>query len=227
MKVMVISAHADDETIGAGGTLMRHIDQGDQVWWVVVTRGYSPPWSEAAVARAEMQMSEIHDFYGFQETFRLGFPTVKLNTVPYMELSSAITRVVKQVNPEVVYTLPKDDINQDHRIVHDCTLVATRPFPGSSVRRVLSYEISATCGYGIPSGGAPFHPTVYVDISAYLERKLAAMRIFETEVQPFPHPRSPEGLELMARERGLRVGYSAAEAFELVRERIGPDDRLP
>ena len=218
MRVLAIAAHSDDETIGAGGALVRHVAAGDDVSWCIVTQGYTPPWSEETLRMARQQIDEVQQVFGFRQVFRLGFPTVKLNTVPYIDLTSALQAVVDQVKPEVVYTTPRADINQDHRIVYDCTLVATRPLPGSSVRRVLSYEISPTTRFGVPSGSSGFMPTVFIDIAAHLERKLAAMMCYKTELREFPHPRSVEGLRLLAQERGLSVGFAAAECFELVRE---------
>lgn len=220
MKVLIISAHPDDETIGAGGTIARHIANGDQVYWCVVTEGYTPTWPQEILDAARQQVFDVKELYGITEVFFLGFPTVRLNTVPYMELSSAIQKVVDKVQPEVVYTTPGTDLNQDHRIVFDCTLVATRPVPGCAVRRVLAYEIATTTRYGGSSGRGGFIPSVYSDISGYMETKLSAMNLYETEIRSYPHPRSPEGIKILCRERGLAVGVEAAECFYLVREFI-------
>lgn len=220
MRVLVIAAHPDDETIGAGGTIARHVAHGDEVYWCVVTQGYSPPWPEETLAAARQQIDEVQMVLGIREAFLCGFPTVKLNTVPYIDLCSALQRIVDQVQPEVVYTTPRDDINQDHRIVHNATLVATRPLPESPVRRVLAYEISPTSRFGWSSGSAGFVPNVFVDISQYLDKKLAAMRCYQTELREYPHPRSLEGLRLLAEERGLSVGLKAAECFQLIRELV-------
>ena len=224
MRILAVSAHPDDETIGAGGTLLRHVERGDRVFWVIVTQPYEPQWTAELIRRAAEQVSTVKDLFGIKEVFRLGFPTVRLNTVPYMELSSALQRVVDEVAPEIVYIPPRDDINTDHRIVHDTALVATRPLPGCSVKTVLSYEISTTSRYGLPSGASPFRPSVFVDISRYLERKEEIFRAYETEVRNFPHPRSLEGITVIAKERGLSVGLDAAECFELVRHVVDSRD---
>jgi len=220
MKVLIISAHPDDETIGAGGTIARHIFHEDDVFWCVVTQGYSPPWSEETLIAAKHQIEAVRKIYGIQKVYRLGFPTVKLNTVPYIDLSSALQKVVDEVRPEIIYTTPRDDVNQDHRIVHDCSLVAARPLPGSSVKRILSYEIGPTSRYGIASGASVFNPNLFVDISEFLDKKIEAMACYETELHELPHPRSLEGLRLLAKERGLSVGLKAAECFNLIREII-------
>jgi len=218
VKVLVISAHPDDEVIGAGGTIARHVDHGDEVYWCVVTQGYDPPWSEEYLARARQQVYDVKRVLGIEGVFFCGFPTVKLNTVPYIEVSAALENIVSQVQPEIVYTTPRDDINKDHRIVYECTLVATRPLPGSSIRRLLSYELGPSSRQGLVSGGCSFVPNVFVDISEYIDKKLEAMSYYKTELREYPHPRSLEGLRLIAEERGLSVGLKAAEAFNLVRE---------
>lgn len=214
MRVLCISAHPDDEVIGAGGTLLRHVAEGDEVYWCVVTQGYTPQWPQAVLEKARAQVHQVREFLGMREVFLLGFPTVRLNTVPYAELTSALQRVVDQVRPEVVYTTPGGDVNLDHRIVYEATLVATRPLPGTSVRRVLCYEIGPTARYGMQE----LKPSVFVDVTPYLDGKIAAMALYETELREPPHPRSLEGLRLISRERGLSVGVNAAEAFHLVRE---------
>lgn len=214
MRVLVISPHPDDETIGAGGTIARHVAEGDEVSLCIVTQGYSPPWPEGIVETARRQVEAAGKVLGIKETIFLGFPTVKLNTVPNTELTSAVQKTVDETKPEVVYTSWASDVNQDHRIVFDATLVATRPLPGSTVRRLLCYET----GYASRYGQLPFAPNVFVDIEAFLDKKLEAMKCYETELREPPHPRSLAGLELIARERGLSVGLKAAECFELVRE---------
>jgi LmbE family N-acetylglucosaminyl deacetylase len=218
VRVLVVAAHPDDETIGAGGTIARHVAQGDQVYWGIVTQGYEPFRTERELAAARAQVIDVQRVLGIKEVFFCGLPTVKLNTVPYRTLSSALQRIIDEVHPGIVYTTPPSDINQDHRLVYDSTLVATRPLPGCSVRRLLSYEIGPTARFGLPAGSSAFEPNVFVDISAHLDKKLEAMRCYRTQLREPPHPRSLEGLRLLAEERGLSVGLRAAECFRLVRE---------
>lgn len=220
MNVLVIAAHPDDEVIGAGGTIARHVANGDSVHWCIVTQTYSPPWSEDDLITIRKQVDEVQHVLGIQQVFFCGFPTVKLNTVPQVDLCSSLERVVEQVQPCVIYTTPRDDINQDHRIVYEATLVAARPLPGSCVRRLLSYEVCTTTRFGLPAGSTGFFPNVYVDIEEYLDRKLEAMRCYKTELREHPHPRSLKGLRLFANERGLSVGMKAAECFQLLRELV-------
>ena len=214
MRILVIAPHPDDEVIGAGGTIVRHVASGDEVALCIVTQGYSPPWPEDTVEVARRQAEAAREALGIKRIFFLGYPTVKLNTVPNMELTSALQEVVDEVRPEVVYTSSADDVNQDHRIVFEATLVATRPLPGSSVRRLLCCEPGTSGRYG----HQPFIPNVFVDIEAFLDKKLEAMKCYVRELREPPHPRSLVGLKLVAQERGLSVGLNAAECFQLMRE---------
>lgn len=214
MRILVIAPHPDDETIGAGGTIARSIAEGDEVFLCIVTLANLPPWSENIAAIQKKQVEQVQKIYGIKQVFFLDFPTVRLNTVPNMELTSALQRVVDEVKPEIVYTSSACAINQDHRLVFDATLVATRPLPASPVRRLLCYEIGPTLRFG----NSAFVPNVYVDISDFLDKKLAAMACYKTELREMPHPRSLEGIKLIARERGLSVGLKMAECFQLIRE---------
>lgn len=214
MRVLVISAHPDDEVIGAGGTIARHAARGDEIHWCVVTQGYSPPWPEETLASTRRQILEVQRFFRVRHTYFCGFPTVKLNTVPSMEIASSLQKIVEEARPEVVYAPPMTDLNLDHGIVCEAALVAVRPLPGCLVRRVLCYEIVTTARFG----PVPFMPNVFVDISDYLSDKLEAMSLYRTELRPFPHPRSLEGIRLFSQERGLSIGVGAAECFQLIRE---------
>ncbi len=213
MRILVISAHPDDEVIGAGGTIARHVANGDEVYWCVVTQGYRPLRSEPELAEARQQVYAVQRLLGIKDVSFCGFPTIKLNVVPHIDLTSALQAAVDSVRPEIVYTTPYCDVNVDHRFVCEATIVATRPLRGSTVKKVLSYEIAPTTRFGMQ----PFAPNVYVDISEFLDVKLEAMACYKTQLREFPHPRSLKGLELFARERGLGVGVEAAECFHLIR----------
>jgi LmbE family N-acetylglucosaminyl deacetylase len=110
----------------------------------------------------------------------------------------------------------------DHRIVHQAVVTACRSAPGGSVRAIYGYETASSTEWASENMGGIFHPVRFVDISKTLERKREALECYASEMRPFPHARSMEGLETLARWRGVSVGVEAAEAFTVVREISSP-----
>ena len=215
MKVLIVAAHPDDEVIGAGGTIARRVADGDAVSLLVMTEIWEPRWpeSERAVRTAEVEAAA--KVLGVREVRFGGFPAAKLSTCAGVALVDAISGAIEAVGAEVVYLPPGVDIHRDHVEVFSAGLVATRPLPDSTVREVYAYEIGTTAHYGRPDAGLA--PNVYIDISDHMQTKLEAMACYASELRELPHPRSLEGLKIIARERGLAIGVEYAEAFQLVR----------
>ena len=218
MKILVIAPHPDDEVLGCGGTLARHVSSGDEVYLCVVTKAYPPDCSEDEIKERKREVLKANEILGIKKTYFLDFPTVKLDIVPQKELNDSIARVVNEVQPEAVYIPHRGDVNKDHRLVFDAVIVATRPKPGSSTRRVLSYETLSETEWTASFPENAFIPNVYVDISETLELKLKAMSEYKTELKEYPHPRSLEAMSALAKVRGAQAGVKAAEAFMLIRE---------
>jgi LmbE family N-acetylglucosaminyl deacetylase len=151
----------------------------------------------------------------FIEEGALTLPDNQLDTVPLLDVAKLVGGVVQRLRPDVVYTHHAGDLNVDHRIIHEAVLIATRPQRPHYPQRVLTFAVPSSTEWTFTGS---FRPTVYVDISATLKRKLDAVRIYEAELRPFPHPRSVRAVRALARWRGATVGVPAAEAFELVRE---------
>jgi len=218
MNVLVIAAHPDDETIGAGGTITKHVKKGDGVYLCVVTKAYPPNWSEDSVKERRREVLEVSKILGIRKTYFLDLPTVKLDTIPQKELNDLISNCVNEVKPDVVYTTHGGDVNKDHRLVFEATMIATRPSPESLIKKVLSYELLSSTEWTFGLTERPFVPNVYVDISDTLENKIKAMSIYKSELKEYPHPRSLEAISTLAKKRGTEVGLKAAEAFMLIRE---------
>jgi len=216
--VLVVAPHPDDETLGCGGAILRHIARGDEVHWCIVTgmheeAGYSADQTSARAAA-------IHDVaahYGFAETHALGFATAELDRLPRSELVSAMAGVISQVAPQRVYLLHPADSHSDHRVTFEAAAARTKWFRQTSVREVLAYETLSETGFGIDPSTQAFRPNVYIDISDHLEAKMAALSFYHEEFAPHPFPRSADGVRAQATLRGGESGCLAAEAFMLLR----------
>jgi LmbE family N-acetylglucosaminyl deacetylase len=218
-RVLAVASHPDDETLGAGGTLARHADQGDEVWVCILTDGVTARHEQAAL---QQQCAErAGDVLGVKRIVFCGLPDQRLDALPLLDVIAPIEQCIADLQPSLVYTHFKEDVNQDHRITFQATLVATRPV-GSSVRRLLCWETASSTEWAGPFAGSVFAPNVFVDIRDTLPRKIEAMKCyadtFMSEVRQYPHPRSYEALEVYAKRNGIVAGLAAAEPFMLVRE---------
>ena len=217
-KMLVIAPHPDDEVLGCGGTIVKHAKNGNEVYLCVVTKGYTPDWSEEFLKNRPKEIEKANKILGIKKTHFLDYPTVKLDTIPQKELNEAISKVVNEVKPDILCIPHKGDVNKDHRLVFEASLVATRP-ANHKVKKILSYETLSETDWGQPI--EPFVPNVYVDISETLGKKIEAMKAYGSELKQYPHPRSLEIIEALAKKRGSEVGVKFAEAFILIKEIVG------
>jgi LmbE family N-acetylglucosaminyl deacetylase len=218
VKVLVIAPHPDDEVLGCGGVMARHSVEGDEVHVLVVTRGIPELFPPEIIEGTRRELHAAHKLLGVMETIFLDFPAPKLDSVPGHQVADSIGKVIRECQPEIVYLPHRGDIHSDHRIVYYATLVACRPIHNNSVRKLLCYETLSETEWAPPHGEDYFVPTIFVNISDYLEDKLEAMACYASQLQAPPNPRSLESLENLAKMRGSVIGTAAAEAFMLVRE---------
>jgi LmbE family N-acetylglucosaminyl deacetylase len=219
MKTIVIAPHPDDEVFGVGGTLLRRKAEGAEVAWLIVTTiSVQSGWSEDKVKQRADEIKHITELFGFDEVFTLNFPTTQLDRVPMSDLVAGISAVFKSFAPEEVFVPHPSDVHSDHRMVFKAAASCTKWFRYPSVKRVLGYETLSETDFGLGTDQG-FRPNVFVDIEPFLDDKLRAIDIYESELGAFPFPRSHESIRALSALRGSASGFKAAEAFELLRER--------
>jgi LmbE family N-acetylglucosaminyl deacetylase len=223
MKILVIAAHPDDETLGCGGAIARHVAAGDAVAVVFLTDGVASrlggETGTVATERRYRAMHEARDMLGVHRTITVAHFQAYDNTLDTEALLNVVQElepVVADERPDIVYTHHGGDLNIDHRIVHQASMTALRPQPGSTVKAIYAYEVPSSTEWASDTLPA-FRPNHFVDISGFMEQKLAALQAYEEEMRPFPHPRSIEAVKALAAWRGASVGLPAAEAFMTVR----------
>jgi LmbE family N-acetylglucosaminyl deacetylase len=218
--VLVVAPHPDDETLGCGGTMLRYIDQGDEVYWLIVTHiSVELGFSEEKVERREREIQEVAAAYGLENTINLGFPTTRLDAEPMTTLVDAVGEVFHEVEPGQVYVPYRNDIHTDHAAVFDAVASCTKWFRYPSVQRVLAYETLSETDFSIDSDARGFRPNIFVDVEGYVDKKVDIMRIYESEIGTHPFPRSESSIHALATLRGAASGFEAAEAFMLLKER--------
>ncbi|MFD2229732.1 PIG-L deacetylase family protein [Alkalimarinus sediminis] len=217
--ILVIAPHADDETLGCGGALLRHRAEGCNVHWLLITgmttkAGFN---SEQILKRQE-EIALAVTQYDFETVHQLNFPPAALETLPIGKVISGIANVVNLIKPDTVYVPYRNDAHSDHEVVFDAAMSATKSFRYPFIKRILAYETISETDFGMKPEDGGFRPNVYLDITPYLNKKLDILDVFESEVGEFPFPRSRKALEALAALRGVQSNCNAAEAFMLLKE---------
>ncbi|MBN2398491.1 MAG: PIG-L family deacetylase [Deltaproteobacteria bacterium] len=222
--VLVVAAHPDDEVLGCGGTIARLAGEGHAVYVAILGEGITSRYDEREGAD-QQSIRALHDrsrqvskLLGVTELFTYDLPDNRFDTVPMLDVVKIVERLMERLKPEVIYTHHGGDLNVDHVTVHRAVLTASRPVGGCPVRTIYAFEVPSSTEWAFNRFDPVFRPNTFMDISATLEIKIDAMKLYESESRLFPHPRSPEALRAIALRWGSAVGLEAAEAFELIRE---------
>jgi LmbE family N-acetylglucosaminyl deacetylase len=222
-RVLVIAAHPDDEILGCGATAARLVADGHDVVFAILGEGLTSRSADREATDAShlkilhQQAHAAAAKVGVKQVVLHKLPDNRLDTVPLLEVVKLVEDLIAQLQPHVIYTHHGGDLNIDHGIIHRAVLTATRPIAGDTVREVYAFEVPSSTEWSFQRIGPVFRPNVFVDVTATLEAKIAAMECYASEARRFPHPRSPEALRAIAARWGSVAGCGAAEAFELVR----------
>jgi len=213
MKIAVVAPHPDDEVLGCGGTIKKYTQAGHDVFLCIVTKAYTPEWSEEFIKERTKEIANSSKALGIKKVFNLDLPTVKLDTIPQKELNFKIGTVFSKIDPDIIYIPYGGDLNHDHQLMYEACLVAARP-GDNKIKKIFAYETPSETEWGIK----PFVPNVYVDIKDTIDDKLKAMNCYKSEIRKYPHPRSLENITILSKKRGTEAGLLAAEVFKLIRE---------
>jgi LmbE family N-acetylglucosaminyl deacetylase len=226
-SVLVVAAHPDDEALGCGGTIARHADTGDHVQVLIVAEGATSRLQHRDRVQAGAELSALAQaaqtagsILGAAGVELLDLPDNRLDSLDRLDLIKHIEQRIDRYQPQVVYVHHAGDVNVDHRRLHEAVVTACRPTPGHPVRRLLSFEVASSSEWQPPGSAPAFQPNWFVDISDQWECKREALIAYASEMRPWPHARSLEALEHLARWRGAQVGVEAAEAFCLLRQLV-------
>ncbi len=222
MNVLVIAPHPDDETLGCGGVMARFADEGQDVYVGLVTGngpGRHPLYPADGFVGVQAELQQACELLGVKDILKADLPTVLCADLPRHELNRAVIALIEEVRPEILFVPFPLDLHGDHRAIFHAASVAWRPYLplGRSIREVFCYEVPSETHLNIPYVEQGFLPHTFFDISAQIERKIAAFECFRSQIQKWPLPRSPRGIRAMAEYRGAQIGAEAAEAFVCVR----------
>ena len=222
-SVLIVAAHPDDEVLGCGGTIAKLAENGTIVRIAFLADGVLSrvesnfeQSDELTVRRAAAK--NACDILGVKSIFFGDMPDNRLDTVALLDIIKVIEELISKYRPDTIFTHHAGDVNIDHRRTHEAVVTACRPQLGHPVKTLLSFEVPSSTEWQLPGSAPVFTPNWFVDISATLDKKMAALDAYYDELREWPHPRSRRGVEYLARWRGATVGVDAAESFVLGRQ---------
>ena len=225
MNILVIAAHPDDEVLGCGGTIARHSASGDRVDILILGEGMMSRADTRDDTQYRERLADLREnsrkacsILGASEVVHYDFPDNRMDSVDLLDIIRTVEGCIEQFRPEVIYTHHIGDLNIDHAIVAKAVISATRPLPNSLIPEVYAFEVLSSTEWSFGSGVDSFRPNYFIGIDDYLDKKVEAISIYQSETNPFPHPRSAEAIKTLAQRRGSQSGLKAAEAFMLLRK---------
>ncbi|MFN4280628.1 PIG-L deacetylase family protein [Thermosynechococcus sp.] len=222
--VLLVFAHPDDEVLGCGGTIAKLSEEGARVFTLILGEGITSRQSHREPNLVAKELADLKNS-AFEANKRIGvdpegvylchLPDNRFDTVPLLDIIKQIEKYIEKVHPTIIFTHSQYDLNIDHQITYKAVLTATRPQPSHPVKEIYACEVLSSTEWMYPQG---FQPNMYSLLSEkHISAKIEALKCYSSEIRSYPHPRSIEGVECLAKWRGLQVGCNYAEAFQVVR----------
>lgn len=218
-KIIVVSPHPDDETLGCGGTILKHKNIGDEIYWLIITKPIKNlGFSEKFIKKRNKEINEVAKRYKMNEICKLNFPTTRLDNIALRDIISKISEVFNKIKPEIIYIPNRSDVHSDHKVTFSAVKSCIKSFRVPFIKKVLMYETVSETEFAPPLQGNSFQPNSFCDISNYIEEKLNIFEIYESEIEKHPFPRSRKNINALATFRGAMINVEYAEAFMILKE---------
>jgi LmbE family N-acetylglucosaminyl deacetylase len=210
MKVLILAAHPDDETLGCGGVIKKLSQENNFIKLITFTDGES---SRNENSNRNTLLDRVCKKLGINEYIYGNFPDNKLDSIPLLDICKFIETNVEFV-PDLIFTHHRNCNNIDHQLVYKATITSFRPQFGNKVK-ILSYFVPSSTDYN-PFNN--FNGNVYYNIKDTIENKIETLSIYDKEMRKYPHTRSYENITNLSKVWGAEVSLEYAEKFELIRE---------
>ena len=214
-KILVLAVHPDDETLGCGGTLLKHKDNADEINWLICT---TIDKAHNNYYKREDEISKVTKLYNFDSVHNLRLKTMQVDEYSMSELIGKISKVINEVEPSIIYLPFKGDVHSDHRKIFEASYSCTKSFRYPFIKKIYMIETLSETEFAPSTKEDSFIPNVFVDISEQMDRKIEIMKVFKSEISEHPFPRSERNLIALATLRGSTAGCEYAESFVLLKE---------
>ncbi|MDX9694746.1 MAG: PIG-L deacetylase family protein [Bacteroidales bacterium] len=220
-NILIIAVHPDDETLGCGGTILKHKANGDKVSWLILTKAHQKITDIPDIVEIQLKYVEkVAKAYNFDGWKQLSFLATELEQYPLGKIISSISNYIREIVPTTIYFHHFADVHSDHKIAFDAIQSCTKNFRYPFIEKILLFETLSETEFAPAIRNNAFVPNVFNDITPYLEKKLEIMKLFTTEQMEEPFPRALSTIRALARYRGSRIGAEYAEAFTLIFEKL-------
>ena len=216
-KVLIISAHADDEVFGMGGTLCKLRDTNSEIHWIILTELWEPRWNLKQIKKRQKEIFEISKKLKIKTTTQWDYPDNKLDTIPIDNIQKKMIEFLDDLKPDTIFTPSPWDFNFEHRIAFELIEMSTKPFYSPYIKKIIAYEIPSSTDWSLGHRSVP-QPNWHVEINDLIQEKWDLCKVYQDEIYNFPHPRSEKGIQAFANKRGCESGIKNAEAFWVMRD---------
>jgi LmbE family N-acetylglucosaminyl deacetylase len=216
-KILVVAVHPDDETLGCGGTLLKHKANNDKIHWLICTNINKDQYY---YQNREKEIKKVSKLFNFDSVHNLQFETAKMDQYNMSEIIKKISNVINKVKPNIIYLPFKEDIHTDHKKVFEASYSCTKSFRYPFIKKIYMMETLSETEFAPSIKKDSFVPNTFVDISKYMNKKIQIMKVYKSEIQKHPFPRSEMTIKALASLRGSTSGCDFAESFILLKEII-------
>lgn len=220
MNVLFVVAHPDDEVLGAGATIRKMADRGDQIDVVVLNTFDETAYRNAKEHQDRLAKTDWQ--LGIRQVYFGKWRDSQMNMANHREMVQFIEKVMLEVKPDIVFTHHPSDINSDHFWCFQSVMEAFRigqrqRYNIRPIKALYLMEVLSSTDWALNPAVRPFVPNTFERITKYhLNAKYDALCNYNGVIRKPPHPRRLETIMGQAALRGAEAGYGYAEAFECV-----------
>ncbi|EMO29502.1 PIG-L deacetylase family protein [Leptospira noguchii] len=226
--ILTVAAHPDDEILGCGATMARLSQEGCEIHILILAEGITSRKNTRDRNSNLNELSELAQIahtagktVGAKSVELFDFPDNRMDSIDRLDIIKVIERKVQEIQPEIIFTHFKYDLNIDHRITSDAVITACRPYPEQVVKELYFFEVSSSTEWQVGNQSETFNPNYFVSINeTQMKKKIDALKVYRSEMREFPHARSIEAVNAFAKWRGASIGVSMAESFMVGRKLI-------
>lgn len=215
-RYLIVATHPDDETLGAGGLILRKKSEGNEVYVLNMTHmDVAYGYDKDRVARRNNEIEAMIMSYNLDGYYNLKLKPSGMDSYTEDELLQKISNVVNEIKPTVIILPYYRDVHSDHRITFDLCYSCTKNFRYPFIKKILMMETPSETDFTMADD--TFRPNYYVDISDYINKKVDIAKVYEGEILVHPFPRSEKNIRAYGTIRGAAIGVDSAEAFMLLK----------